>query len=363
MPFPTLYKVTKTGAIQTYEVSVTDDVITVTQGQLDGKKQSYTTTCTPKNEGRANVTTGAEQALSEAESKHTKKLKSGYVLDSSGTIQVKLPMKVKVYQDQLNNVKFPCVTQPKLNGVNATIHLQPDSSILVTSRGGEVYPSLPHLEADLHYTFAYYNTDKLAGELYIHGEHLQNITSAVKKANELTPQLTFHIFDFPKIPGVYSQRYPILNHNLKKTTTVFLIDTAIVSSHESIEKEFNEAISEGYEGLVIYNQHALYEYNTRSSNIFKYKKAQDAEFLIVGYEVDKNKHPILVCLANTTEIATFKVKPKGTDAERKQILTDIDTYLNKWYTVEFECYSATNIPLKPVGIGLRNCTTTGAPLE
>ncbi len=100
MILPTLYKTTKTGKIQQYDVQTTGDQITVTQGQVEGLKQSYPTTCTPKNVGKSNETTPAEQADLEAQSKWEKKIKSGYTQDPSGVITVRLPMKVKSYYGQ-----------------------------------------------------------------------------------------------------------------------------------------------------------------------------------------------------------------------------------------------------------------------
>lgn len=117
----------------------------------------------------------------------------------------------------------------------------------------------------------------------------------------------------------------------------------------------------GYEGVVIYNPNGMYQYNTRSSDVFKYKKAQDAEFLITNYSIDKSGHPVLEC--TTPEGRPFNVKPKGTSAERLAILSNINDYIGQWYTVEFETYSKDLIPLKPWGVGLRKCSPSGAPLE
>ena len=73
MKLPTLYKKTTTGATQMWEIEVENDKFRTISGQLDGKKiTNKWTTCTPKNVGKANATTGAEQAIKEAEAKHQK---------------------------------------------------------------------------------------------------------------------------------------------------------------------------------------------------------------------------------------------------------------------------------------------------
>ena len=63
MVFETLYKKTKTGAIQSYQISVNEYSYTVLQGQIDGKKQEYVTRCFPKNVGRANESTSAQTTV------------------------------------------------------------------------------------------------------------------------------------------------------------------------------------------------------------------------------------------------------------------------------------------------------------
>jgi len=76
---PVLYSRTSTGAVQTWEIEIFDNKYRVTTGQSDGKKTvSLWTVCSPKNIGRANMTSPDEQAESEARAKWKKKLESGY---------------------------------------------------------------------------------------------------------------------------------------------------------------------------------------------------------------------------------------------------------------------------------------------
>jgi hypothetical protein len=148
MNLPRLYKSTKTGATQICDISTDDDKIIVSFGQLDGKMQTKITVALPKNLGRANATTAEEQANLEAISKHTKKVKSGYSIDLAAPSDIQLPMKVKVYQDQLANVVFPCVSTAKSNGVNGLYKLE-DGVLNLYSSGGNLYPPIPHLEPNI----------------------------------------------------------------------------------------------------------------------------------------------------------------------------------------------------------------------
>lgn len=362
MKFPLLYKKTKTGAVQQYSVETIEDKIIVIQGQVEGKKQQYLTKCKAKNMGRANETSPEEQAELEAQSKWNKKHdREGYTLDPSGEVVIKLPMKVKDYFGQENNVIFPCAVSPKLDGVNAIYRLGDDESLTLWSRGGLQYPPIPHLENHVRLTMSTFKCRELNGELYIHGQHLQDITGAVKKPKELSKDLIFNIFDIPDNSAQYRDRGLILaNANINKSRPVSVVEICVANNHEDLEVYHKHCTNDGYEGIVIRNFDGLYKYNERSSDVFKMKKAKDAEFKVLGYEIDKNKHPVLICAAGDN---TFKVKPKGTSEERTLILQHIDEYLGNWYKVQFENWSKDNIPLKPVGIGLRACDAQGEPVE
>ena len=357
----TLYKTNKNKSIQQWSITVEGPVFTCIYGQLGGKLQSQSTTCTSHNIGRSNETTPEQQAQLEADALIAKKLKSGYSYDQSGPTTVQLPMKVKCYQDQLNNVKFPCISTPKLNGVNA-IFKRVDGTLTIYSRGGEVYPSIPHIEPEVLTIMNLIESNELNGELYIHGEHLQDIQSAVKKPKELSKRLEFAIFDVADSTEMYALRRSTLealdNMDTIQWNHVAFLVGVFCKSHEDIETHYNQCMSSKLEGTVIKNLDGLYQHNVRSSDQFKYKKVQSKEFLITSFELDKNKLPVFVLKCDT---GTFKAKPKGTKEYWSKF--NPSEYINHWATVEFETYSRDKIPLKPIFISLRDCTTDGTPLE
>lgn len=360
MVFQPLYKKTKTGAIQLYQISVDNDTYKVVQGQLEGKKQEYITSCSPKNIGKSNESTAQQQAESEAQSKFAEKVKSGYTTNPSGEITIQLPMKISTYQDHISKVQSRCYVSPKLNGVNATYTLLPDDSLILTSRGGEIFPALPHLEPIIRYMLKHFKTDRIAGELYMHGFHLQDIMSYVVSTKPESTGLQFHIFDLPNIYKPYSERRQLLD-TYTISSTVFIVPAVVCNSSIAIEEQFVKWTSYGYEGLVLTLPEALYQYNVRSLQVFKYKKALDAEYLVVDYTIDKSGSPVLVC--ETPEKRTFSVKPKGTVLQRQQLLDNLEACIGRWYKIEYETLSKLNIPLKPVGICFRNCDASGNPLE
>lgn len=361
MQLDTLYKQGKTGAIQVCNIYVEHDTVIVEFGQLNGKMQSKSTVCTAKNVGRSNETSAEQQAILEAQAKHVDKVKSGYSTDISAPVTVQLPQKVKSYLDNKHLVKFPAYTTPKLNGVNGTYWLI-DGQLSLTSRGGESYPLIPHLEDQIKQAMELLQTDCLNGELYIHGEHLQDIQSAVKKPNKLSPRLQFHIFELPNINQQYHTKSTLfgkLNATLG-LSHVIGITPIVITSHEEATHWYDIHMLSGFEGSVIYNMDATYQFNVRSSSVLKYKGTLDLEVKLLSYNVDKNGHPVFNAIYNGKE---FKVKPKGTDKERKDIISNFESqYKDKYYTIEYECFSRDGIPLKPIGLGLRDCDSTGEPL-
>jgi len=373
MTLPTLYKKTKTGKIQQYDVRVDGSTIYVTQGQTDGKKQTYPTVITEgKNISKANETTPAEQAISEARSKHAKKIKAGYSTNPEGTITKLLPQKVKVYQDLFTSAKtqenlvLPCLVEPKLNGVNGSFRLS--NSLELFSRGGEDYPIPPHQIDPITDIMQHFGLPELNVEEYTHGAFLEDIQSAIKKNNPNTQHLIAYIFELPGLDMDYAEKvaikYDIMDYITKKgyQNAVQVVIPKRVGTLDEIELTYIQCMSMGFEGLIVTNMRSRYKHNIRSSDVWKYKIAQDAEFQIVDCEADKSGHPVFHC--TTKEGGIFKVKPKGTDEQRKAIIDSFESkYLHQWYKVEFECYSKKGIPQKPVGVGLRKCDSDGKPLE
>ena len=361
MELPTLYKKTKTGAVQQCNISTVEGVIYVIWGAVGSSSvQEQKTVCFPRNIGRANETTAEQQAEKEARAKWEKKIKTGYVKNPSGESEIKLPMKVKRYQGQEKNIIFPCYASPKLNGVNGEWRLI-NGELKLLSRGGEEYPVLEHERQAVLKTMETLTTDSLNVELYCHGMFLEDITSAVKKHNENTHKIQSYLFELPTIFGSYKDKVSMLNH-----ASLLAPEIVTLNGHEGIKNYHDLCVSEGYEGIVIRNARCRYKYGVRSSDVFKLKVAIDAEFQIVDFETDKNGHPVLTML-NPKGISerhqTFKVKPKGTDEQRKKIISEFkEEYLDQWYTVEFESWSKYGVPLKPVGIGLRKCNRKGEPL-
>ena len=116
---PPLYSRTSTGALQIWCVNVKDNTFWTESGMVLGKiTSSKPTICEGKNIGRANETSGEEQARLEAQSKWDKKAKTGYfenVKDVDNFYFVE-PMLATPLHAVKKGLQFPCLVQTKFNG-------------------------------------------------------------------------------------------------------------------------------------------------------------------------------------------------------------------------------------------------------
>lgn len=353
----TLFKQSSKGAVNQWKVFAVGNKITVEYGQVEGKLRTKDTFASGKNVGKSNETTDSEQAVLEAEAKWEKQVKKGYVEDPSGERSVFLPMKVEAYfkGKMKDKIEFPATVSRKLNGVNGEARRRKDDSIVQLSRGGDEYPS-PTKSAvkELSLLMDILDVDSLNYEIYKHGVHLQDITGAVKaphKHEELWKELGYYVFDLPTVGGTWKERLAKLKAiNLIGFKHVHIIDAVEVISHKELIQKHDSYVAHKYEGSIARNYKGEYEYNTRTMDVLKVKYVMSEEFEVDSYFADKNNHPVFWCKSKG---GRFKVKPKGDDSRRASILENAEMWLGQWMTVEFEMYSKDDIPLKPVGIDLR----------
>ena len=351
---PKLYKQNKNGIVQVCEIGYEQAYFTVVWGQVGGGLRSQTTECFTTNAGKSNERLPEQQAIFEANALHTKKQDSGYVLDESGKSTVRLAMKVKEYQKQLKNIDFTSIvyTSPKLDGVNAIFRLE-DGVLTCYSRGGKEYPMLEHLRQEVTDYLTEIGEPSLNCELYRHGWHLQEITAAVKAFKPAThsrptSEIKAHIFDLPDNPDVYAIRQSLMYEiDMAEYSNLVRVPVTYCRSLEDIETKYNEAMSQGYEGLIVRNARGLYKYNERSIDVFKYKKQLEGEYQVTNYKKDKLGHVVYECI--TPEGLTFNVKRKGTAAERLADAEIADTNIGKWLNISYESFSLDKKPLKPTG--------------
>ena len=390
--FPTLYALSKTGAIRVYNIVVTVDnenktaTITTTKQSKIGGKKTIDTYIFDKgvNIGKANETTYLEQALLEAESRFRKQKDLGYSeempsddtvynTDASGNMK---PMLAISYDE--TKIQFPCICQPKYDGVRCLVFEDDNGEIQLISRKGKKY-NIPHIK---QWASEHRELLPLDGELYNHKElTFQEIVSAVKKESEITSQISYVVYDIP-IPDVkfslmisfpdfrtddYTADATMVCHGhnrlsmLEKLSKVNnlgpikITQSRICNSFDDIKKYHDECVEDGYEGIIIRNPNGMYEFGFRSNNLIKYKEFVDSEFTIVDVVEATGRDAgtaVFVCV--TEDGKTFNVKPKGSKKLRSEYFSNREKYINKKLTVKYQGLSDDGIPRFPSGIAIRD---------
>jgi DNA ligase-1 len=355
-----LFGLDKNGGYKVWSIAVQGNIILITHGKEGGKLQTKEESVYGKNLGRANETSDSQQAEFEAESRYKKQLDKGYREDKADLEELPLlPMLAADYHKQGHRIKYPCWASPKLDGVRSLAYWKGDKVVLL-SRGGKEY-SVPHLQEELSRLLP--KNLILDGEIFIYGKYLEEITSAVKKPNELTPELRYVIFDIVNSDNFESRVADLLRMTLSELPEYLeLIEYLVIEDEYEMKQQHKWYVEIGYEGIMLRNRDGLYESGKRSADLQKYKEFFDDEFEIIGVEEDRNGNAVFT-VKNKFADNVFNVVGGSFD-ERKKFLEDRDNYVGKWITIKYQTlYKDTSIPQFPVMIGFRDVSTSGDALE
>ena len=360
--FPTLYKKTKTGKVQQWTISVQETGagygrITVEHGQLNGKKQVITKDVTSgKNVGKKNATTPFQQALSESSSKWSKQVDAGYTEDSSGVSSVILPMLAKTYVLNRNMVKQDCIAlQPKLNGVRCLAYRLNGHVVLMSRKGKEYTKNLPHIVNALETVLD--DTTIFDGELYVHGWTFQKIIRSVKKLNiNNGHKIQYWIYDIADNNIIFKERYlNLLKYKQYLSKHTFKIVKTYLSLEDRITEYHDKFVEDGFEGIIIRKMDKVYEFNTRSNSLYKYKRFFDKEVLIVGYKEGTGIETGCVVWEVRDEFGNiFWSRPKGSHKQRRIWYRCAKRYIGSVLTIRYQELTEANVPVFNVGIAIRD---------
>lgn len=357
---PTLYKRTNTGATQIWFVEMDRDKYRTTSGQQFGKKvTSAWTVAKPKNEGKANGTSGAAQAEAEVKAMYTKQMKKDYRenLDEIDNIERFKPMLAAKWSDRKDKITQSVVhMQPKLDGIRCIAM----KSGLWT-RTGEPILGAPHILEALQPYFSTFPGGVLDGELYNHDlkDDFNTIVSSVKKQKP-TPEdlevsrknIQYWIYDLPSNSGDFEQRSLTLRADFEALSNhlpegIVLVETQALPVSD-VDASALQWIEQGYEGAMV-RLRGTYE-NKRSKTLLKWKEFQDEEFKIVDIqEGDGNRAGMAarVILKLNDKDATFGAGLIGSVPYCTQLLAEKDKWIGKLGTVVFQHYTPDGVPRFP----------------
>lgn len=354
---PVLYSRTSTGAVQQWEIQIQDNKYRMISGQTDGKAvSSEWTVCESKNVGRANETTGEEQALSEAQSKWDKKAKTGYYenvkdIDKEAFTE---PMLAKVYADRKHKISFPVWSDIKYNGMRCIVKYSG-----MWSRKGEKILSAPHIYTETRHLFEKHHDLILDGELYNHEyrHQLNKLMEIVRRTKHFTPEhftnsrakVKYYVYDGYGFNGVtqdtpFSERKQALKTLIKDVPFLVFVETSHAKDEAALDALYESYLADGYEGQMVRIDGA-YE-NKRSANLLKRKPCDDAEFVIVGIEEgDGNLGGMagkIICKMDDGK--TFGANIKGGRECNKDVWNNQSKYIGQLVTIFYNGFTGYGIP-------------------
>ena len=372
------------GATRVWDVSVqvgdssgAQEVRIVRQyGVLGGKlTRSERVVKQGKNLGKSNATTPVQQAVLEAKALVRSALDSDYSSEplSEPLMSQRLPdrifpMLAQEFSKHAKKVAYPCLVQPKLDGVRMIVGpgggLKVKRVAMRTRTGkdvklGELAEKLtPHVPPGIF----------LDGEMYAHGERFEAITSRFKNGVDPGPgTFQYYVYDLydAKDPALTTlERGEALGAILASLPrglqgTIKAVETRLAASEADVRALHDVFVGQGYEGIMVRALGAPYEANKRSPHLLKLKTFSTDEFAIVGVVEAEGLDAgtaIFVCTGGDASL-TFTVRMRASREERRQLLLrfqrDPASLIGKMLTVQYQELTAYGIPRFPVGIAIR----------
>ena len=360
----TIYKQDSKGKLRFLTVSTFNGELIQTSGLVGGQEVEHRKMCKAKNVGRANETTPEEQAVSEAESLITKKLREGYfsTKEEAENSKIILPMLAKSFKDEKHKVNYPCFLQPKFDGMRCLAICKIgtyDVDIKLISRKNVEIDTMKHVQLSLSLMFGVRDFEGeiiFDGELYAHGMTFQENMKLIKKYRPgETEKIRYHIYDIVDENKSFRERKQVIDEFLghkNEFPILSKVQTYIVYNEESVNDYHTKLIGDGYEGSIIRHGDAGYHIKKRSSNLLKHKDFIDEAFLVIDV-IPSDANPdqgVVMCKHGGH---TFNCGMKFSHEEREEILTNKQNYIGKVAEVRFFEYTDDGLPRFPVCVGFR----------
>lgn len=276
-----------------------------------------------------------------------------------------LPMLAKSYTGKVWDKVPVMIGQYKINGLRCFISAEYNNGdmfkpikLRFQSREGIYWSTLSNLE---EYLLTVLPEDlitamieeqwSLDGEIYLPGYTVNQINHFVKDANCVENKaLQFWCYDLAVPEMSQSNRLVLIDKYLDNRITNFLdykehlnndkrlirLPSIFITNDNEALKYRDEFIGLGFEGLILRNPSADYQYGRRRVGYMeKFKSATDGKFLIVDiYKEPKRELPIILC-QNDVNTAKFETRLSATHEYQQMILRDKHLYIGKYLFVEF----------------------------
>lgn len=357
----TLYKRTRTGAIQIWYKEINGGSHRTVSGQQGGALiYSGWKDARPKNIGKSNETTAEEQAVLEVEAEYKKKLEKDYFasiaeIDDASPFK---PMLAESYDKHPVTSWDEVYSQPKLDGARCIA-----TATGLWTRQGKEFVSVPHVAEDLAKFFRTCPNAILDGELYPIGSGVsfEKTMSLIKQKKPTEADFAaskdaigYHVYDYPSYPGRFSARLRGLrNDAIVFGPSIILVETDKVATQRELDALNNVYLKQGYEGQMVRTGTSAYE-NRRTKDLKKRKEFIDQEYEIVEIcEGEGNRAGMAGFITyKLPDGRTFGSGIKGSHEYSRQLLVDKDKYVGGQGTVRYFELTTDGIPRHPVTVAV-----------
>ena len=208
----------------------------------------------------------------------------------------------------------------------------------------------------------------LDGELYLPGYSVNDINSFVKNT-QLTQhyKLQYWCYDIccenMSAEKRISIRFDNIVHDkflvskeghLNNTKQLILLPTTNIDNINQAISYRNSFIDLGFEGLILRNPSAEYQFGKRNQAMFKFKKVDDGKFIIVDIKSEHKRSDLpLFVLRNDINDELFECSINKPQDVQREILANKDKYIGKYMLVEFRARSGVaQVPFHARGIDI-----------
>ena len=200
----------------------------------------------------------------------------------------------------------------------------------------------------------------LDGELYLPGYSVNDINSFVKNtqlANHY--KLQYWCYDIccenmsadarfkfkdNSLESVGMTYFNTKEEHLNNTKQFIVLPTWVqIDSYEDAMVHRNQFIDLGFEGLILRNPNAEYQFGKRNQAMFKFKKVDDGKFIIVDITSEHKRSDLpLFVLRNDINDELFECSINKPQDVQREILANKKNYIGKYATIEFRARSGVN---------------------
>ena len=287
-----------------------------------------------------------------------------YLPDNRTTVDGSvLPMLAKTYDNTNNKLFKKCsgyTGQYKINGLRCFISAVRNNgdmfkpiSLKFQSREGTYWNSLSNLEDCLLAYIPSKFLEKmieehyiLDGELYLPGKSVNEINHFVKDPtcfeNKLIQYWCYDVAiedmnQYNRIVTLrdnfelFFTRFNTKEAHLANINRLVMLETEPILNGEDATKYRDEFIDLGFEGLILRNPDAEYQFGKRNQSMIKYKRATDGKFVIVDIVPEGYKRPdipLLIC-KNDINDKVFEVHLSSSLDFQRNVLKNKHKYIGK----------------------------------